>query len=349
MMTNVLYCIASSAAAAVIIRLMISNAERLGLVQPPVARSSHKRPTPTGGGVGIVVGAVFGCLAFAGSDPVALGLCGLGVVIAVLGLIDDRTPLPARVRLLVQAGAVVGAILLADIAPSLFGAAYGMLWPLAAVLLLLAGIWWINLFNFMDGIDGIAGQQAALMLFSAMVITWGSESSSFLPFWWMMAAVLLSTLAFVAFNWPPARIFMGDAGSTFLAFVLFGFALISISAGEMTVVQWLLLASLFATDATVTLLVRFFRREKVTQAHRSHAYQRLSRRMDGALPVTAGAAFVNLALILPIAFCLPASPFAAYSILVAVYAAVGIGCLWLGAGLRDDETGGHFRFFGVRD
>ncbi|MGF9566300.1 glycosyltransferase family 4 protein [Neorhizobium sp. JUb45] len=341
MMTNVLLCITSAAVSWLVIWLMIVNAVRLGMVQAPVARSSHKKPTPTGGGIGIVVGAVPACLFFAGSDPVAMGVCGLGVVIALLGLIDDRTPLPASVRFLVQASAVAAAIYLSSAAADFFGSEYGALWPLAFTLLLLAGVWWINLFNFMDGIDGIAGQQSVMMLGAAMLVIW-SDGIPLSSFWWMMAAIVVSTLSFLALNWPPARIFMGDAGSTFLAFMLFAFALVSMSSGWLTVPQWLLLASLFAVDATVTLLVRFIRGENVTQAHRSHAYQRLSRKVGGALPVTGAAIIFNLVFVLPVTAFLPASPIVAYGAVAVVYVLLAVGCLWVGAGLRDDETGGHF-------
>jgi Fuc2NAc and GlcNAc transferase len=341
MMTNVFLCIGAAIASWLVIALMIANAGRLGLVQVPVARSSHKKPTPTGGGVGIVFGSLVTCLIFAAGNGVALGLCGLGLVIALLGLIDDRTPLPAKIRFVVQAGAVFAAISLSGVANDFFGSNLGFLWPLAFLLLLVAGVWWINLFNFMDGIDGIAGQQAVMMLFSAMLVIASGEQA--LPsLWWMMAAVAASTLAFLAFNWPPARIFMGDAGSTFLAFMLFGFALVTVSSGWMTVPQWLLLASIFAVDATITLVVRFCRGENVTQAHRSHAYQRLSRKLGGALRVTAGASLFNLVVLLPAALFLPASPLAAYCVVAVVYALLVVVCLWIGAGLEDGKIGGHF-------
>lgn len=341
MMTNVLVCIAAAGASWLVIWLMIANAERLGLVQAPEARSSHKVPTPTGGGVGMVVGSLLGCLVFAGSDLVALGLCGLGFIIAVLGLVDDRTPLPAKIRFLVQAGVAAGAIFLTKAATGFFGSDIALLWPMAFALLLVGGVWWINLFNFMDGIDGIAGQQAAMMLLSAMLVIW-SDGQTASSFWWMMVIVAVSTLSFLSFNMPPARIFMGDAGSTFLAFMLFAFALESISSGWLTLPQWLLLASLFAVDATVTLLVRFFRGENVTQAHRSHAYQRLSRKLGDARPVTYAAAAFNLAFVLPVTLFLPTAPLLAYGLVALVYIFLALGCLWAGAGLRDDQTGGHF-------
>lgn len=342
MMMNVLLCIAAAVISWLSIRYVIANAEKLGLVQAPVARSSHRKPTPTGGGIGIFLAASTACLILAGGDSVMTVLCGLGALIAVLGLIDDRMPLPARIRFPVQIGAVSVAVFLSDSATLFGGETYSALWVAAFLLLTLAGTWWVNLFNFMDGIDGIAGQQALTMLVSAMATIWiNAETLS--PLWWMMAAVAISTLSFLIFNWPPARIFMGDVGSTFLAFMILCFALVSMASGWMALPQWLLLASFFAADATLTLLVRFFRHENVTQAHRSHGYQRLSRLLGGALPVTAAVATFNLVVVLPLSVFLPISPVSAYSVVIAVYAFLTVVCLWAGAGLPDGEAGGHWR------
>ncbi len=342
MMMNVFLCIAAAAISWLVIRYVIANAEKLGLVQVPVTRSSHRKPTPTGGGIGIFLAALIVCLILAGGDPVMTALCGLGALIAVLGLIDDRTPLPSRVRFPIQVCAVSAAVFFSGSAVLLGGEAYSALWLGAFLLLTLAGTWWVNLFNFMDGIDGIAGQQAVMMLVSAMLTIW-INGTPLIPLWWMMAAVALSTLSFLTFNWPPARIFMGDVGSTFLAFMILCFALVSMSSGWMAFPQWLLLASFFATDATLTLLVRFFRGENVTQAHRSHAYQRLSRRSGGASRVTAVVATFNLVVVMPLSVSLPDSPWGAFGIIVAVYAFLAMICLWAGAGLPDGETGGHWR------
>ncbi|MGN7295305.1 MraY family glycosyltransferase [Rhizobium sp. SAFR-030] len=317
--------------------VLIRRAAQLGLVQAPEARSSHVRPTPTGGGIGIVAGALVAGLSLPGADGVSLLILALGLVIALVGLIDDRRPLPARVRLPVQA-LVVAALLWSTGAA---GALAGGLPPVfhlgAAVLLLIGGLWWINLFNFMDGIDGIAGQQAILMLLSAMLIAFGTVPGVSGGWtWWMMAATAAATIGFLVFNWPPARIFMGDAGSTFLGFVLFASAMLSLVAGWLSLPQWLVLAALFAGDATVTLLVRLLRGENVAQAHRSHAYQRLSRRFNGARPVSSGFAVVNLLVLLPIAFILPQEVWA-WLVVVVVYVCVIGAALACGAGLPDQQ------------
>ena len=121
-------------------------------------------------------------------------------------------------------------------------------------LLLLAGVWWINLFNFMDGIDGIAGARAVFMLLGGAVLSaWVNADVMSSPVWMLMLCVVAATVGFLLLNWPPAKIFMGDVGSTWLAFMIFALALLSVQAGWLSYATWLVLAAVFVTDATVTL------------------------------------------------------------------------------------------------
>lgn len=326
---------------ACVVLLLIRKAGQLGLVQVPGARSSHVRPTPTGGGTGIVAGTIAaGLLLLKGTDHAlqpASTLLFCGLAMAAIGLIDDRWPLSPRLRLPAQALLVAAAIWATGGAAALAGEAGTVAAALLAVLLLVGGVWWINLFNFMDGIDGIAGQQAATMMASAMTIallTTDGAGQSWL--WWYMAALAAATLGFLAFNLPPARIFMGDAGSLFLGFSIAAIAMASLAAGWVSLPQWLLLAVLFAADATVTLIVRFLRREQLTEGHRSHAYQRLSRRFGGARPVTLAAAGLNMLVLLPLAL-LAGHGVIGWVIVVCVYALAATGALVAGAGLPDDQ------------
>ncbi|MDO1584783.1 hypothetical protein [Rhizobium oryzicola] len=337
MLVNLIILIAAAGVSAFCISLLIRKSRELGLVQDPVARSSHTRPTPTGGGTGIVIGATLAGLVLPGLELDGCAVLALGILIAVVGLIDDWRPLSAKVRLIVQAAVVAGAIILAD-ATTILVPDGGLFGIVAAVLLLLGGLWWVNLFNFMDGIDGIAGQQAVFMLLSALVISVLRDAEASQTWiWWMMAAVTASTLAFLAFNWPPARIFMGDAGSTFLGFTIVMAAFMSMQTDWMTLPQWLLLASIFACDATITLMVRFLRKQRLSEAHRSHAYQRLSRRFGGARPVSTSIACLNLFILFPLAAVMPDSVWA-WAIVICVYGVISAAVLWAGAGLPDTEN-----------
>ncbi|MBT9372700.1 glycosyl transferase [Rhizobium sp. CSW-27] len=329
-------CLAA-ATSALVVFLLIRKARQLGLVQAPEARSSHVRPTPTGGGVGIVAGTVLAGLLLPGGVATAPALLLCGTAMAAIGLIDDRTPLPARFRLPGQILIVALGIAATGGGTALAGNAGPAGLAVAALLLLLGGVWWVNLFNFMDGIDGIAGQQAVTMMASAMLIAALADPAAAASWlWWYMAGLAAAALGFLAFNFPPARIFMGDAGSTFLGFSIAAIAMASLAAGWLSLPQWLLLATLFAADATVTLGIRFLRRQRLTEAHRSHAYQRLSRRLGGARPVTLGAAALNVCVLMPLA-ALAGHGMLGWLIVIVVYAAAALGALCAGAGLSDDQ------------
>lgn len=336
-------CLAA-AISAVVVFVLIRKARQLGLVQAPEARSSHVRPTPTGGGVGIVAGTVLAGLLLPGGGATAPALLLGGMAMAAIGLIDDRTPLPARIRLPGQTLIVALGIAATGGATALAGSGGPVGLAAAALLLLAGGVWWVNLFNFMDGIDGIAGQQAVTMMASAMLIAALADPVAAEDWlWWYMAALATATLGFLVFNFPPARIFMGDAGSTFLGFSIAAIAMASLAAGWLTLPQWLVLATLFAADATATLLIRFLRRQRLTEAHRSHAYQRLSRRLGGAKPVTLGAAGFNVCVLMPLAV-LAGHGLLGWLIVTIVYAAAALGALCAGAGLADDQPASMARY-----
>jgi Fuc2NAc and GlcNAc transferase len=276
------------------------NAERLGIVQAPNNRSSHSMPTPSGGGVGIVAGGTIAAAiaAMAAPSPYAI-IAAIALVIAAIGFLDDRQPIAARYRLPAQ-------LLLAGIAIGLcvpLGALRqqtGLPLPELAIgmLALVAVVYWLNLFNFMDGIDGIAGSQAIFMVLAAALLTTPQAGPTF----WLLLGVGTATAGFLVLNWPPAKIFMGDAGSTYLGFMTGMLALLTIAGGQLSLPQWLILGAAFVTDASVTLVRRVLRRERVFEAHRRHAYQVLSRRWQSHRKVTLGFVALNLIWLLPLAW-----------------------------------------------
>ena len=204
--------------------LVIRKAQALRLVQAPNARSSHARPTPSGGGIGIVCGtATIGLwAAWAGGAPL-LAILAAAIALAMLGLADDLRDLPASLRLVIQAGVVAGLLLALRPLPQVDLAGFAIAPPLVAAVLLVAGLWWVNLFNFMDGIDGLAASEAVFVLLAGAVLCWhaaGQMPAS--PLWWWMIGGGARAIGFLAHNWPPARIFMGDVGSNHLAILIFG-------------------------------------------------------------------------------------------------------------------------------
>jgi Fuc2NAc and GlcNAc transferase len=203
-------------------------------------------------------------------------------------------------------------------------------------LLLLAGVWWINLFNFMDGIDGIAGAQAVFMLLGGAVLSALANAEVISsPVWMLMLCVVAATVGFLLLNWPPAKIFMGDVGSTWLAFMVFALALLSVQVGWLSYATWLVLAAVFVTDATVTLLTRLLRGDRWYEAHRNHAYQKLARRWGGHRPVTLCAVAVNMLWPAPLAGACTAWPQWAFWWLLLAYAPLVVGAVALGAGRRE--------------
>jgi len=265
-------------------RGMIAWAYRRNLIDTPNHRSSHARPTPRGGGVALV-GAFYAGLSGAwllGTVPTATLLLLLtGLPIAIVSYIDDRVSLGARARLIVQLLCAAAFLTLLPALPRL--AVFGVTLPAvpAFVVYLLGMVWLTNLYNFMDGIDGIAAGQAI-----AVGILWTAA----LPGNAMAAPLLLAaaTLGFLKYNFPPARIFMGDVGSAFCGFIMAALALVQAHDVAVSALCWLIPLAPFIADATLTLIVRLLRGQRVSQAHRSHAYQRLSRRAGGHLPVSAG-------------------------------------------------------------
>jgi len=318
------------------VMLVQRQAARLGLVQDVNHRSSHKNPTPTGGGMGIALGTLVGGGLVVMTDSTLLLVLGLALLVALLGLYDDRFPLPAKLRLGVQACLMIVLVVFTG-APAVLVGSAGWLWlGLAGLGLILAGIWWLNLFNFLDGIDGYAGTEALFMLAGGVILASANGALELsAPLAGLMLAGGAATSGFLLFNWPPARIFMGDVGSTFLGFLLFSLALLGIAAGWQSLWQWAILGVLFAADASVTLLRRLLRRENILQAHKSHAYQRLSRRWQGHRPVTLTLIALNLALVLPLALAAGYWPALGWVIAVLAYGAACTGAWLLGAGRAD--------------
>jgi Fuc2NAc and GlcNAc transferase len=327
----------ASIVSGVVIAVVRRNAARWQLYQTPNERSAHTVPTPAGGGIGIVAGslvALAALWALGGLDAAPWLLAG-GASLALLGFLDDLRPLGAGLRLLVQLAVAAGtvAVIGVDAVALLFPEPWMVLGLGGAVLLC---VWWINLFNFMDGIDGLAASQAIAMLVGAMLLAlqFGVAPAAD-PLWWWLAAIAAATAAFLAVNWPPARIFMGDAGSLFLGLALFSAALLTIAEGWLTPWQWLLLGALFLVDASVTLITRITRREAPHKAHRSHLYQQLARRWGGARPVLALAIGLNVLVLLPSAFVAGWAPQSGPFLVLVCYGILITIAVFCGAGRPD--------------
>jgi len=217
----------------------------------------------------------------------------------MLGFVDDRRHVPARVRL---AGHLLAALWffawLEPIPPVPILGVPVNLGVAGFALALLHLVWSVNFFNFMDGIDGLAATEAITTLLGGALVWWLAGVG---PGWIVPIAVAASVAGFLVWNWPPARIFMGDAGSGYLGFVTGGCALWCGQGRPALFWAWFILVGCFMVDATTTLVRRVRRGEHFSEAHRSHAYQYAARRAGRHLAVTAGVAAINVCWLLPIA------------------------------------------------
>jgi Fuc2NAc and GlcNAc transferase len=306
-----------------------------GLLDVPNQRSSHVVPTPRGGGVGIVVATMAGALMLALLGILdgrqLLALFAGGSAIALVGYFDDRRGLSSGVRLLVHLAVALATMFwLGGLPPMQVGdhvVTFG--WG-GYVLGVLGIVWSLNFFNFMDGIDGIAASEGAFVTFGGALIALLSGTAGALPA--LAVIVGAACCGFLLWNWPPAKIFMGDAGSGYLGYMIAVLALIAGRENPAGLFVWLILGSLFFVDATVTLIRRVLRGERPYQAHRSHAYQWLARRWASHRRVTVLTIAVNVLWLWPCAFLTARNPEWATWLTAMALAPIVIGASIAGAG-----------------
>ena len=250
---------------------------RRAMFDVPNDRSSHTVSTPRGGGIAIAVTTLIGT-SIAGmrgliSLQVAVAIVGGGALVAAIGWLDDRREVPPPVRIVVHLLAAIWSVAWLGGMPSIELGVTRLDMGLFGTVIAVAGIVWaINLYNFMDGIDGIAGSEAVMVGLIAGGLLWLRDARGLATISVMVAA---SSAGFLVWNWAPAKIFMGDTGSGLLGFLFAVLALASENAGAAPLLSWVTLMGVFVFDATATLLRRAARGDRVHTAHRSHAYQRV--------------------------------------------------------------------------
>ena len=278
-------------------------APRFGIIDVPNSRSSHTVPTPRGGGIGIVfaVLAVVGIARFFPgiSAEWSAALFVGGGLVAAAGVLDDFLDLPPLTRTalhILAAGWVLWRINVLDVLHHTVLARWA--WP-ATVLCLVLILWNTNLFNFMDGIDGLAGSQLVFVALAQGALLWmdGIRDISFL--YWVMAA---AGMGFLMWNWPPAKIFMGNTGSEFVGFAFGVMIIFSGTYGLRYLLASLILSLVFSTDATLTLLRRMSLGNQWYKAHRAHAYQHAAQRFGSHRAVTLAVLVGNIFWLFPLAW-----------------------------------------------
>lgn len=322
--------------------LFRSYALKNSLMDIPNERSSHEIPTPRGGGVAValVLFVSYALLSFL--EPTiqqsALAIISACIGIFLVGLIDDHRHVSARWRLLVHfSGISVGLVMMGGIPPvDVFGVRVETGY-IGAFLIVMCMVWLLNLFNFMDGIDGIASVEAITTGLALSFISWFVAPESAV---WMLPLIMVcSVTGFLMWNFPPAKIFMGDAGSGFIGALL---GLLTIQATWEAPVLfwcWIIMLAVFIVDASVTLFRRLMALEPVYKPHRSHAYQNAARNYNGHLPVTLGVGFINVFFLFPISLFVATGMLEGLVGVLMAYVPLFFVALYFKAGVKEKKVG----------
>ncbi len=255
----------------------LDPSSRFHVLDHPNERSLHSRPTPRGGGLAIVIGITLGAMLFVVWYPLSAAALWIGLavlLVAAVSFIDDCHPLPPAIRLAVHIAAaalVIGSdfVQSAHDMPSVSAV---LLTAVTVILVLFYIVWMINLYNFMDGMDGFAGGMAVFGFGTFVVMGWTAGHDAFLA---VSLIITTASAGFLFFNFPPARIFMGDVGSSTLGLLAATLSLWGVRYGVFPFWIALLVFSPFIVDATATLFLRLLRGDKIWQAHKIHFYQQL--------------------------------------------------------------------------
>jgi Fuc2NAc and GlcNAc transferase len=339
----VIAIITAFCATTIIVRMMSGFFARRGIVDIPNERSSHSQHTPRGGGLGIAVVFLCGVLVLEQRDLLSRGLClalvGGGTAVAVVGFLDDCFRVGRALRLITHLGASGWALVCLGGMGPLFLRQVHVHWGWLGQCVGLIGVtWMINLYNFMDGIDGLAGIETLCTGgIGALLLTWVGLSG-----YGVCAAMLSASVAgFLVWNWPPARIFMGDVGSGFIGFALGVLAIASAKERPQLLWPWMILLSVFIVDATITLVRRGLSGKQWYEAHCSHAYQHAAKRFGGHLVVDLVVLGINVLWLAPLAWI--AVEYPRWDVILTTLAAFPLVFLVLTLGAGREEVALHQR------
>lgn len=277
---------------------------RNNIMDIPNERSSHAVATPRGGGIAIILVFFLAAMWLVWSNLIPLdlfiALLGGGIIVAGIGYLDDLKGLSARVRVVVHLLAAVWLLYwLGGYSVFQIGSWQIVLGWIGTVIAVLGAVWLINLYNFMDGIDGLAASEGVFVCLAAGIALWlnGAYGLAELCFF-----LMISIAGFLIWNWSPAKIFLGDIGSGFLGYLLAALIIYTTKVNVLPIFFWLILLAVFVCDATFTLVRRVLQGKQWYKAHCEHAYQRLSRKTKSHSMVTLYVQMLNLLLLLPLAF-----------------------------------------------
>ncbi len=294
------------------------------VVDLPGKRRSHAEIIPSSGGIAILVAICLGALLGFPWGVLTAVVLLVAIGLAALGFWDDRQDLSIQWRLAVQA-----VIVLVVVAAFYWVPVFNndLVPPLVAVLtgalFFVAGIWLINLYNFMDGSNGLAGLQCTFVL---LLLAWLCSDVGAPELTKVALVVAAAVIGFLPLNWPQAKLFMGDAGSAMLGGLIGALLVFAVSTEILSVAVALLITATFAADATYTLVYRWWSGQRWYTPHRQHAYQKLIRMGMTHMQVSIIYLAVNILVILPAAYWAQQRPQLQIALLVGVY--VVLALLW---------------------
>jgi UDP-N-acetylmuramyl pentapeptide phosphotransferase/UDP-N-acetylglucosamine-1-phosphate transferase len=310
----------------VLVGLLLLLSRQLGVYALPGARQSHEGVVPTGGGIGLIVAIALVTASLPGAlslpDAWAHWVIPGALLLSLIGWLDDRRPVSPLLRLLVQLAVSFGLLAFIEMK--------GMDWPwpvfIAGGVML---VWLMNLYNFMDGSHGMAGFQGVFISGGLAILAW---SQGHLQLAVAGGITAMACAGFLPWNFPRPRIFMGDAGSVPLGFMLGALLVFGLVESVLSLPQALLLFSVFLVDASLTLFKRVIRGERWYTPHRKHVYQRLIAQGWPHSRVLLIYQAINLVVVVPALVLVNEVP--AYAWLVTVLVAVAMSAGWYGASSR---------------
>jgi Fuc2NAc and GlcNAc transferase len=260
------------------------------IVDIPNERSSHKTTTPRGGGLAIIISYFIGLIYLFYQNLIDTNLFYAllsGSIIAIVSLLDDIKDLKPSIRIIAQSISAICALYFIGGFKSQYGNLYAVIFWIINCIVFIAFIWFINLYNFLDGIDAYASLEAILVSLGILLFT-GNP---------IFVVIILAVSGFLIWNWPKAKIFMGDVGSTQLGFILVVLGIYFHNTSEFGIINWIVLTSLFWFDASLTIFRRWINKEQLSIAHKKHAYQRLHQSGFSHLKIDILAIIINFVLI----------------------------------------------------
>ncbi len=306
-------------------RLALWLLRRHQVMDKPNARSNHTLPTPRGGGVAVIAAMISGAavLWLLGYDiqpgiPLLYGIA----LLTPISFYDDIKGASIRWRFLCQLLAVSITLSLFPLPGLLFGGALPAF--LERVIAALGLLWFINLYNFMDGIDGITGSETAAISIGVALVALAAGLPSFLSLYPLI--IVASILGFLVWNWHPARIFIGDVGSVTLGYVT-GWLLLQLAAAGYLAAA-LILPAYYLTDSSVTLIKRMIRGERFWESHSQHFYQQAVRSGYNHAQVTRGITYINIILIITALISTHGGGYALASLTIAYSSVAGLVYYW---------------------